>query len=218
MLFAKTGQVKPPSPDYDQIINVTPEENNVAFVEKALREAELTPEDRQFCELVAYGLNATQAFLRSRNTKQKPTVARVSACRLMKTPRIAQRIEQIRSEQIDGPREKKLLDHDWVRLEVLSGLYRIATSSSNDKLRLEAWVKLGQSKGVELFASGGGGGSATVNIQSNQIQQQYEAKSADDLREKLVAEMSQYVQALPSPEESEENVIDLTPLAVGEEE
>lgn len=150
----------------------------------------LTLPEAKFAELVASGMNKTEAYRRCypASSAHRESLY-VMASKLSQRVAVATRIEYLRNPQLQpkGERDVRLLDAGWLRLEVLQGLYNIASQGDSERVRLEAWKLLAQTRDVNLISSGSVG--TTVNVQANQIAGATPASDADVLRLDLVREM-----------------------------
>lgn len=129
----------------------------------------LSIQQAMFADLVACGMGLTAAFKKSfPDSAAKPDSINVIACRMAQRPDIKARIEMKRADEA-GNRDLRLLDREWLQLEVLSGFYQLATSANSESVRLSALQALAGTRIVDLMAPRMAPGGVNVNVQTNQI-------------------------------------------------
>ena len=113
-----------------------------------IRQSKASRKQIAFAEqVVLSGMNASQAYRASYNTKAKASTVNVEAHKLMKNPKVANTIEAL-----ERAKEAAALHSiESLKALVISTLTDIATNSDKDSVRVQAVKTLGTVVGVDMF-------------------------------------------------------------------
>ena len=98
-------------------------------------------------KVVLSGLNASQAYRESYNTKAKPNTVNCEASKLMKNPKVANTIMALEQAK----QASALHSAESLKALVVSTLVDVATNSDRDAVRVAAVKTLGTVVGVDMF-------------------------------------------------------------------
>lgn len=121
-------------------------------------------------KVVLSGLNASQAYRESYNTKAKPNTVNCEASKLMKNPKVANTIMALEQAK----QASALHSAESLKALVVATLVDVATNSDRDAVRVAAVKTLGTVVGVDMFRE-------TKRIET--------VKDSDDIKQQIMAQL-----------------------------
>jgi len=121
-------------------------------------------------KVVLNGLNASQAYRESYNTKAKPNTVNCEASKLMKNPKVANTILALEQAK----QASALHSAESLKALVVATLVDVATNSDRDAVRVAAVKTLGTVVGVDMFRE-------TKRIET--------IKDSDSIREQILGQL-----------------------------
>jgi hypothetical protein len=121
-------------------------------------------------KVVLSGLNASQAYRESYNTKAKPNTVNCEASKLMKNPKVANTIMALEQAK----QASALHSAESLKALVVATLVDVATNSERDAVRVAAVKTLGTVVGVDMFRE-------TKRIET--------VKDSDDIKQQIMDQL-----------------------------
>jgi hypothetical protein len=113
-----------------------------------IRQSKASRKQIAFAEkVVLSGMNASEAYRASYNTKGKPNTVNCEASKLMKNPKVANTIDHLERAKLQAAS----YSIESIKALAVSTLIDIATNSDKDAVKVQAVRSLGQIAGVDLF-------------------------------------------------------------------
>jgi hypothetical protein len=136
-----------------------------------IRQSKASRKQLAFAEkVVLSGLNASQAYRESYNTKAKPNTVNCEASKLMKNPKVANTIMALEQAK----QASALHSAESLKALVVSTLVDVAANSDRDAVRVAAVKVLGTVVGVDMFRE-------TKRIET--------VKDSDDIKQQIMAQL-----------------------------
>ena len=113
-----------------------------------IRQSKASRKQIAFAEkVVLSGMNASEAYRASYNTKGKPNTVNCEASKLMKNPKVTSTIDHLERAKLQAAS----YSIESIKALAVSTLIDIATNSDKDAVKVQAVRSLGQIAGVDLF-------------------------------------------------------------------
>lgn len=136
-----------------------------------IRQSKASRKQIAFAEkVVLSGMNASEAYRASYNTKGKPNTVNCEASKLMKNPKVANTIDHLERAKLQAAS----YSIESIKALAVSTLIDIATNSDKDAVKVQAVRSLGQIAGVDLFRE-------TKRIES--------VRDSSDIREQILGQL-----------------------------
>lgn len=136
-----------------------------------IRQSKASRKQIAFAEkVVLSGMNASEAYRASYNTKAKPSTVNVEAHKLMKNPKVTRTIDHLERAKLQAAS----YSIESIKALAVSTLIDIATNSDKDAVKVQAVRSLGQIAGVDLFRE-------TKRIES--------VRDSSDIREQILGQL-----------------------------
>ena len=136
-----------------------------------IRQSKASRKQIAFAEkVVLSGMNASEAYRASYNTKGKPNTVNCEASKLMKNPKVTSTIDHLERAKLQAAS----YSIESIKALAVSTLIDIATNSDKDAVKVQAVRSLGQIAGVDLFRE-------TKRIES--------VRDSSDIREQILGQL-----------------------------
>jgi hypothetical protein len=136
-----------------------------------IRQSKASRKQIAFAEkVVLSGMNASEAYRASYNTKGKPNTVNCEASKLMKNPKVTSTIDHLERAKLQAAS----YSIESIKALAVSTLIDIATNSDKDAVKVQAVRSLGQIAGVDLFRE-------TKRIET--------IKPSDEIREQILGQL-----------------------------
>jgi len=136
-----------------------------------IRQSKASRKQIAFAEkVVLSGMNASEAYRASYNTKGKPNTINCEASKLMKNPKVTSTIDHLERAKLQAAS----YSIESIKALAVSTLIDIATNSDKDAVKVQAVRSLGQIAGVDLFRE-------TKRIET--------IKPSDEIREQILGQL-----------------------------
>lgn len=136
-----------------------------------IRQSKASRKQIAFAEkVVLSGMNASQAYRASYNTKAKASTVNVEAHKLMKNPKVTRTIDHLERAKLQAAS----YSIESIKALAVSTLIDIATNSDKDAVKVQAVRSLGQIAGVDLFRE-------TKRIES--------VKASDEIKDQIMQQL-----------------------------
>jgi hypothetical protein len=136
-----------------------------------IRQSKASRKQIAFAEkVVLSGMNASEAYRASYNTKGKPNTVNCEASKLMKNPKVTSTIDHLERAKLQAAS----YSIESIKALAVSTLIDIATNSDKDAVKVQAVRSLGQIAGVDLFRE-------TKRIET--------VKPSDEIKQQIMAQL-----------------------------